>query len=151
MQQGRWDWNNRRDTTIDTQVREKRSYSPIDNYRIAWSFVSVSARLLVAASRAHHFVRQQNSTHFRVLVLTFVDDCLEEGRMWAEESLSLVRLLPVSSQSRSAARKYLALASRLKEAKFSFELWFSSTPSSLSSEARKILCIFYYLRWKQSN
>jgi hypothetical protein len=50
--------------------------SPIDDHGIAGRLVAVAAALLVAAAAAHHLVGQQDAAHFRVLVLSLVDDRL---------------------------------------------------------------------------
>ena len=50
---------------------------PVDDDGVGWSLVSVSATFLFATPTTHDLVGQQDSLHFRVLVLTFVNDRLK--------------------------------------------------------------------------
>ena len=50
---------------------------PVDDDGVGWSLVSVSATFLFAAPTAHNLVSQQNPLHFRIFVLTFVNDRLK--------------------------------------------------------------------------
>jgi hypothetical protein len=51
---------------------------PVNDDGVGGGFVTISTTLLVTASTAHHFVREEDPTHLRILVLAFVGNCLEE-------------------------------------------------------------------------